>query len=157
MDEKKISKGITRDAEELYDLISELSRLYSYRNRDAKACIDVTLTERFALRMIIKYGPLTIVNLAMRLQLDKSTTSRAVDSLVLKRYISRSVNKNDLRSVVLKATTSGNNLWMKLFNQEASYMAKLIKGFDSRERKATKKFVKDLLESLSMELLNKGR
>ncbi len=157
MDEKKNSKGIIRDAEELYDLISELSRLYSYRNRDAKACIDVTLTERFALRMIIKYGPLTIVNLAMRLQLDKSTTSRAVDSLVLKRYISRSVNKNDLRSVVLKATTSGNNLWMKLFNQEAIYMAKLIKGFDSRERKATKKFVKGLLDSLSMELLNKGR
>ncbi len=157
MGKQNTDREIIKDAEELYDLISELSRLYSYRDRDAKACIDVTLTERFALRMLIKYGPMTLFSLAKRLQLDKSTTSRAVDSLVLKRYVSRSANKEDMRSIVLEATASGNDLWMKLFNQEAQHMAELIKEYDPGERQATKNFVKNLLNSLTMDILNKGR
>ena len=72
---------LSRDAARLYDALSDLIRVYQFRDRDRICCHDLSVTQCYALEALVRRGPLTMNELAARLFLDKSTASRVVDAL----------------------------------------------------------------------------
>ena len=77
------------DAGALHDALSELVRVYQFRDRDRICCHDISVTQCYALEALLRRGPSGLNELAAELYLDKSTASRVVATLERKRYISR--------------------------------------------------------------------
>jgi MarR family transcriptional regulator, 2-MHQ and catechol-resistance regulon repressor len=98
------------DAAELHDALSELVRVYQFRDRDRICCHDISVTQCYALEALIRRGPCGLNELAAELYLDKSTASRVVGTLQRKGYLQRAAHPEDGRAVVLTVTAAGRRL-----------------------------------------------
>ncbi len=96
-----------RDAAELHRALSELVRVYQFRDRDRICCHDVSVTQCYALDALVRRGALTLNALAAELYLDKSTASRVVDGLERKGYVERRTHPEDRRALLLDLTSAG--------------------------------------------------
>jgi MarR family 2-MHQ and catechol resistance regulon transcriptional repressor len=101
---------LAQDTENLYDALEDLLRVYQFRDRDRICCFDVSVTQCYGLEGLVRRGSMSLNDLAAYLYLDKSTTSRVVDALERKGYVTRSAHPNDRRAVVLEATALGRDL-----------------------------------------------
>ena len=101
---------LERDAADLHGALSELIRVCQFRDRDRICRHDLSVTQCHALEVIGEAGTLSMNELAARLFLDKSTTSRVVDSLERKQFARREANPADRRSLVLSVTDEGHAL-----------------------------------------------
>lgn len=101
---------LDRDAAAVHQALSELVRVYQFRDREAICCHDISVTQCNALEALIAQGPLTLNALAAALYLDKSTASRVVSTLERKGYVKRSPHPDDGRAVLLAATAAGRGL-----------------------------------------------
>jgi MarR family transcriptional regulator, 2-MHQ and catechol-resistance regulon repressor len=106
--------ALTRDAEALQAAVSELVRVYQFRDRDRICCHDVSVTQCHALETLVAQGPMRLGALSDRLFLDKSTTSRVVGTLIKKKYVEQSTDPTDRRAVTLQATRSGRALCSRI-------------------------------------------
>src|SRR6185295_18284290 len=98
---------LDRDAAALQAAVADLVRVYQFRDRDRICCHDVSVTQCYALEMLVHHGPLRLNALADRLFLDKSTTSRVVRALVRKGYVAQRADTSDARATALSATRQG--------------------------------------------------
>src|SRR5262245_52726641 len=73
---------IAADAEAVYDVMTEMLRIYQFRDRDRVASHGLTVTQAYALDIILRRGEVTAKELALDLALEKSTVSRLVDGMV---------------------------------------------------------------------------
>ena len=110
---KRRSGSIERNAIELNSAIGELVRAYQVHDRDCICCHDISVTQCNALDALSD-EPLTLGELAVRLVLDKSTTSRTVDALQRKGYVERRPHANDRRALQLVVTTKGRKLSQRI-------------------------------------------
>jgi MarR family transcriptional regulator, 2-MHQ and catechol-resistance regulon repressor len=104
------SPRLERDAVELHVALSELIRVYQFRDRDRICCHDLSVTQCHALDALVAEGPLSLNDLAARLYLDKSTTSRVIDALERKGYVHREPNPADRRALLLEPTEAGRRI-----------------------------------------------
>lgn len=102
------------DALRLHRALSELIRVYQFRDRDRICCHDVSVSQCYALEAVILHGPLTLNAVAAHLYLDKSTASRVVDALRRKGYVERRENPEDRRALRLEATAAGRALHARI-------------------------------------------
>jgi MarR family transcriptional regulator, 2-MHQ and catechol-resistance regulon repressor len=102
------------DSLELHRALSELIRVYQFRDRDRICCYDVSVTQCYALEAVVLHGSLTLNQLAAHMYLDKSTTSRVVDALQKKGYVERRENPEDRRALQLEATDAGRQLHARI-------------------------------------------
>jgi DNA-binding MarR family transcriptional regulator len=100
-------RSLENDAAALYGVMTELLRVYQFRDRDRVGYHDLTITQCYVLDILVKRGPLTLNELAAEMRLDKSTLSRVVDGLERQRAIERSPNPADGRSTFIAVTRSG--------------------------------------------------
>jgi MarR family transcriptional regulator, 2-MHQ and catechol-resistance regulon repressor len=116
---KKVATAasISNDAQALHSAVSELVRVYQFRDRDSICCYDVSVTQCYALETIVEHGPLRQGALAERLFLDKSTTSRVVSALLKKGYVEQLDDPTDKRAVLLQATRPGRALCAKITDE----------------------------------------
>src|ERR1043165_7752795 len=105
---------LQRQAEELHDALTDLVRVYQFRDRDRICCYDVSVTQCYALEGLARLGGMTLNELAAHLFLDKSTASRVVDALERKGYVARTTHPKDRRAVLLEATATGRTLENKI-------------------------------------------
>jgi MarR family transcriptional regulator, 2-MHQ and catechol-resistance regulon repressor len=106
--------GLHRDAEALHKVMSDLVRIYQFRDRDRICCYDISVTQCYALEALAEHGPLRLGALAERMYLDKSTTSRVVRTLVRKGYAEQGPEAGDRRAVAIAATRSGRRLFERI-------------------------------------------
>ena len=78
---------LERDAEALQAAVADLVRVYQFRDRDRICCHDISVTQCYALETLVEQGPMRLSELTERLFLDKSTTSRVVQTLIKKGYV----------------------------------------------------------------------
>jgi DNA-binding MarR family transcriptional regulator len=131
-----VDPTLERDAVALYDALSELIRIYQFRDRDGIICYDVTVTQCYALEALIKSGPLTMNELSSRLYLDKSTVSRVVSSMEGKGLIRRRRHSNDGRAVSLHCTRKGRELNLRIRRDVEEREKRLLTEFDPEVRAA---------------------
>jgi DNA-binding MarR family transcriptional regulator len=98
------------DANALHDALSELVRVYQFRDRDRICCHDVSVTQCYAIDALVRRGPSGLNELAADLYLDKSTASRVVATLERKGYVTRDPHPDDGRAIVLSVTPAGRRL-----------------------------------------------
>ena len=84
-----LDSDLARDARAFYDALSDLVRVYQFRDRDRICCYDISVSQCYALEALVRRGGMTLNDLAAQLYLDKSTASRVVDALERKGYVAR--------------------------------------------------------------------
>lgn len=136
--------ALERDAAELYDALSELTRVYSFRDRDRICCFDVSVSQCYALEAVIRQGAPTLNDLAAELYLDKSTASRVVDGLERKGYVARVPHPTDRRAVRLEATPEGRELMARIRGSILAEEQELLADFDPEVRRALPRLIRRL-------------
>jgi MarR family transcriptional regulator, 2-MHQ and catechol-resistance regulon repressor len=128
--------SLEQDAENLYAALSELVRVYQFRDRDTICCYDVSVTQCYAIEALLRRGPSGLNELAAELYLDKSTTSRVVATLERKGYVTRASHPEDRRAVVLSVTSAGRRLHDRIRRDLVEEERKLLADFEPEVRKA---------------------
>src|ERR671918_1493915 len=105
---------LQKDAAALQEAVSELVRVYQFRDRDRICCYDISVTQCHALEALVEHGPMRLSALAERLFLDKSTTTRVVSTLVRKGYVEQRADATDGRATTLSATPRGQRLCARI-------------------------------------------
>ncbi len=111
---KRNTDQLTQDAEDLYEALNQLVRVYQFRDRDRICCYDVSVTQCYAVETLVKQGALRLQVLAEEMFLDKSTASRVIDALERKGYVSRVEDDEDRRAVKIRVTEAGRELYEKI-------------------------------------------
>ncbi len=127
---------LERDTASLYDALSDLVRVYQFRDRDRICCYDISVTQCYGLEALVRRGGMTLNDLAAHLYLDKSTASRVVDALERKGYVARSPHPDDRRAVFLEATEAGRTLERTIRDSILEEEKSLLAGFDPEIRRA---------------------
>jgi MarR family transcriptional regulator, 2-MHQ and catechol-resistance regulon repressor len=128
-------------ARELRGALSELMRVYSFRDRDRICCYDISVTQSNALDALVARGPLTLNDLAASLYLEKSTTSRIADGLENKGYATRQVNPESKRSILIEVTAEGARLQQRIERDLLEEEMRLLEDFDPEVRQAAARLV----------------
>jgi DNA-binding MarR family transcriptional regulator len=118
---------LQKDATALQAAVSELVRVYQFRDRDRICCHDVSVTQCHALESLVENGPMRATALAERLFLDKSTTSRVVATLVKKGYVEQRADEADGRATALHATASGRRLYKRITDDLVDQQKQLLR------------------------------
>lgn len=155
-DRSKTSAGLRRDAEALHGAVSNLVRLYQFRDRDRICCHDISVTQCYALEVLVEQGPGRSQTLAEALMLDKSTTTRVVDALVRKGHVERLPDPDDARAVRLQVTPSGRALYERINDELIEQQAELIRDLDPELRAAATDVIRRLARAARTRFVSGG-
>jgi DNA-binding MarR family transcriptional regulator len=133
--------SMAREAVALHDALSELVRVYQFRDRDRICCHDVSVTQCYAIDALVRRGSSTLGDLARELFLDKSTASRVVATLVRKKYVARAPHPADGRAVVLRVTAAGRRLHELIRKDLVAEARHLIEDFEPEVREAAARLI----------------
>ncbi len=131
-----VDPELERDSADLYDALSNLVRVYQFRDRDRICCYDISVTQCYALEGLARLGGMTLNDLAAHLYLDKSTASRVVDALERKGYVARTPHPDDRRAVLLEATETGRALETRIRDEILVEEQKLLADFSHDVRQS---------------------
>lgn len=87
--------------------IRGLEREIAFQQKEDTSCCGVSVTHCYALVEVAGCEDISVTELAETLELDKSTLSRTVESMVASGLVTRTVNEADRRRTVLKLTPEG--------------------------------------------------
>jgi MarR family transcriptional regulator, 2-MHQ and catechol-resistance regulon repressor len=130
------SPSLEQDTRAFYEALSDLLRIYQFRDRDRICCHDISVTQCYALEALVRRGPLGGNELAAELYLDKSTASRVVDALERKGYVVRERQPGDGRAVRLEITAGGRALHDRIVADILAEEKSLLADFDPEVRRA---------------------
>ncbi|AVP96249.1 MarR family transcriptional regulator [Ahniella affigens] len=139
--------NLERDAIALHAALSNLVRVYQFRDRDQICCYDISVTQCYALETLVEQGPMRSKSLSDALKLDKSTTTRVVDALVRKDYVARLPDADDARAVSLKVTASGRRLYERINGALIAQQADLLRGLEPGVRAAATEVIRRLAKA----------
>jgi DNA-binding MarR family transcriptional regulator len=125
---------LRHDARALQAAMADLVRVYQFRDRDRICCHDISVTQCHALETLSELGPMRLGQLAERLFLDKSTTSRVVQALLKKGYVVQHADPDDGRAMELHATRRGRDLCARITNDLVEQQRTLLADFDPAVR-----------------------
>ena len=135
--ERPTVASLQEDAAALQDAVSELVRVYQFRDRDRICCHDISVTQCYALETLVEHGPMRLSALAERLFLDKSTTSRVVGTLVKKGYVEQRADAADGRATALHVTASGRRLYERITDDLVEQQKQLLQDLDPEFARAS--------------------
>jgi MarR family transcriptional regulator, 2-MHQ and catechol-resistance regulon repressor len=124
------------NATQIYRALSELARRYQFRNRDEVCCYGLTVSQCYALEALHDSGKMPSSDLAVKLGLDLSSTTRLVDQLVRKKLVSRSKSVNDARVREIEITENGLKLVTRIQNDLVSLVNQALEDFPADVKKA---------------------
>jgi DNA-binding MarR family transcriptional regulator len=123
------------DALALQARISAFVRAFGLHQPDQTPCGQpVPVSEAHALGELGRDGPLTQLELARRLRLEKSTVSRLVSQLATRGWVQRGKRDGDARLVLLELTDSGRKAAADLAAARAARFAQLLEAIPADQR-----------------------
>ncbi len=128
------SADLERDAQALQAAVADLVRVYQFRDRDRICCHDISVTQCHALEALVEHGPMRLGELTERLFLDKSTTSRVVQTLVKKGYVEQRPDAQDGRATALHPTARGRRLCARIIDDLVGQQKELLQDLDPEVR-----------------------
>jgi MarR family transcriptional regulator, 2-MHQ and catechol-resistance regulon repressor len=124
------------DSLALHEALADLVRAYQFRDRDRICCHDISVTQCYALEALKRDGPMRLNDLAERLFLDKSTSSRVLGALVRKGYAERPVDLTDGRAISVRITPKGQRLYNRIHGDLVQQQAQMIEDLTPEARRA---------------------
>jgi MarR family 2-MHQ and catechol resistance regulon transcriptional repressor len=141
------AENLEGEARALYDAMSDLIKVYQFRDRDRTHCHGISVTECYALEIVNRQGPLRLGELARRLHLEKSTTSRTVDALQRKGLVERRAHERDRRALQIDVTTAGRRLHERIAREVRQRYRKLLEDVPAEFRPVVIGFLERLAQS----------
>ncbi len=135
---------LERDTLDLYEALTDLVRVYQFRDRNLICCHDISVTQCYALDALVRGGATTLGSLASTLLLDKSTMSRVVETLERKGYVKRATHPGDARAVRLSVTARGRSLHQTIRRELLEEESAVIEDLPAEVRRATVDVVRKL-------------
>ena len=129
--------------------LSDFVRVVQFRDRDRACCYDLSVTQCYALERVVQAGALTVNELSAALYLDKSTASRAANSLVSKGMLERRGHPDDGRIVRLVPTTLGTSTCRRIEEDLADEYSALLADFEPAVQAASAEVLRRLADAFS--------
>lgn len=123
---KALPDSLQADGLALHQGLADLVRAYQFRDRDRICCHDISVTQCYALEALKRDGPMRLNDLAERLFLDKSTSSRVLGALVRKGYAERLMDLTDGRAISVRITLKGQRLYNLIHHDLVQQQARMI-------------------------------
>lgn len=101
---------------------------------NSNCCCGVTVTQCHALMELDMKDNLTLGELAARLNLDNSTVSRTVESLVRKELIDRKIPPRNRRTTIISLTDKGKSVCNSINEGNDEYYNKILSSFPEDKR-----------------------
>ncbi|MFA0012483.1 GNAT family N-acetyltransferase [Vibrio lentus] len=131
---------------QLRELSRQLVRQLGMLDKD---CGDIALPPIQAHTLIeLEQQPLTVNQLADKLNIDKSNASRAVNNLAKNSLIQTSPHPNDKRSVVASVTEQGINTLAKLHSQQNQFYDSILERLTEAETQQVSGGIEHYLKAL---------
>jgi MarR family transcriptional regulator, 2-MHQ and catechol-resistance regulon repressor len=150
LDKPTATGRLDADAVDLHAALSELVRVYQFRDRDRICCHDISVTQCYALEALLRRGPSGLNELAAELYLDKSTASRVVATLERKKYVTRERHPDDGRAVVLSASPAGRRLYERIRTDLVAETRDLLQDFEPEVRKGAARLILRLARAAAL-------
>ncbi len=131
-----LPSALQADSLALHEALADLVRAYQFRDRDRICCHDISVTQCYALEALKRDGPMRLNDLAERLFLDKSTSSRVLGALVRKGYAERPVDLSDGRAISVRITVKGQRLYHRIHCELVQQQAQMIEDLTPAVRQA---------------------
>ena len=128
------AESLQADAAAVFDVMTELLRVYQFRDRDRVASHGLTVTQTYALEVLLRRREATAKELAQELALEKSTVSRLVDAMAERGLLERVGHPSDARSVLLLATPLGRRLYGDVRRDVVRENATVLQGLTGSQR-----------------------
>ncbi len=128
-------KALERDAVALQRVLTELIRVYQFRDRDAVCCYDVSTGQSHGLERLASQGPMSLNEFAASLYLEKSSASRLADGLERKGYLKRTPRLDDARYLQLELTHRGKTLHDRIERDMIEERAQVLSELSAEERR----------------------
>lgn len=132
-----------------HEQIVELIKKYQFRDRDQILSCGISVSQCYILETLHTHGSLTVGVLAEKMYLSISTITRVVDQLVKKGYVIREQDTNDGRVYFNKMTKSGEEVYLKSWDNIFKSEKAILDNFDSEQKELLIDFLKKLNKSVS--------
>lgn len=106
----------------------------------------LSIPEWRVLAVLARYPNLSAVDVAERTAMDKVAVSRAVQGLLKARRLVRTYDKGDRRRSVLRLSSAGQSVYMRVAPLALSYERKLLAALSPSDRRALDRLISRLLE-----------
>ena len=146
--------NLEQDAVALHAAVSDLVRVYQFRDRDHICCHDISVTQCYALEAVAEHGPMRLGALADRMFLDKSTTSRVVATLVRKGYLSQRPDPSDARASAIEVTRSGRQLYARITRDLVAQQQEVLQDLDPEVRDGVVEVIRRLARAAERRFLS---
>ncbi len=141
--------ALERDAAALQRVLTDLIRVYQFRDRDAICCYDISTGQCHGLERLAHSGPLTLNEFAASLYLEKSSASRLADGLERKGYIKRKPRVDDARYLQLELTKRGKTLHDRIERDLIEERTQVLADLTAEERKLVIESIARLFDAAS--------
>jgi DNA-binding MarR family transcriptional regulator len=131
------------DLDRLADVLNEIATLYQFRDINERLYRTLTVSQSYCLRLLYFGGARTMSELAIELDVRLSTITGVVDQLEEKGFVARAAHPNDRRSLRVRLTPKGRNLYRAAHEAFLSHLEPL---FDRRTPKDRTKALSFLAE-----------
>jgi DNA-binding MarR family transcriptional regulator len=136
-------KAVQQQAEKLDRLTKDLLRKFQMRDRNEITCCGVSVSQCYTLDMLGEHGEMSMVQLARKMFLDKSTMTRVVDGLIERELVARRFDENDRRLIYIMLTAAGRKLIEGIRAQQLDSLRQILERIPMSERQK-------LLDSLEL-------
>jgi DNA-binding MarR family transcriptional regulator len=133
-------------------LLREVTRLHVQLQRETTSCCGgTTLTQCTLITELGRNGSLTLSELGRRVDLDKSWTSRAVESLVQEGLLTKVPSQTDRRNVIISLFSAGEKRYTELNQTLNSQAHQVMQYVPVSERENVHHALSLLFEALQLE------
>lgn len=116
-------------------LTKELLRKFQMRDRNEITCCGISISQCYALDLLGDHGEMTMLALAQKMFLDKSTTSRVVDPLVKRKLIARRFDDADRRIILVVLTSAGAKLLSEIRDCQIDSQRQILERIPAGQRR----------------------
>lgn len=127
-------KALQQQAEKLDRLTKDLLRKFQMRDRNEISCCGVSVSQCYTLDTLGEHGEMSMVQLARKMFLDKSTMTRVIDGLIERELVVRRFDEGDRRVIYITLTAAGRKLLEGIRAQQMISLRLILERIPAPER-----------------------
>jgi DNA-binding MarR family transcriptional regulator len=127
-------KLLQQQADKMDRLTKDLMRKFQMRDRNEIACCGVSVSQCYTLDTLGEHGEMSMVQLARKMFLDKSTMTRVVDGLIERELVVRRFDDNDRRLIYVALTPAGRKVLEGIRAQQMHSLRQILERIPAGER-----------------------
>lgn len=140
---------------QLRENIRQLERKLGILQDSKQACCRVSMAQCHALVEIGRAKSISLTELSKKLNINNSTTSRAVNKLVTDNLVKREIDPNDRRYVTIALTEYGKKVFLNIEKDMNSYFKQVYESIPEAKRNQVIESLSILIEAITANQTNK--